>query len=157
MTIVRNWVGNLENIYHESTQQEKAQISEVRAEYFIPIIPKETSNETSNECAICLEEDSKPKVYFCPSHAFHVDCLAQNFFAKSKQLLTSWHATRKVSEGHVSYPSSIVKEALASCPQCRGTPIVDHQLRLEIKEVGSSTSKWSGRVELREKNMDPLA
>ena len=131
-------------------------IEEISAEHFIPLIPKEASKKDEG-CPIC-DDDAKnvPQVYFCSNHAYHVDCLVKHFFSKSDNLLRDLIIDRKVelrgSESTVTYPSSIPRDELPSCPECRGKPIVDHHLYLWVKEEGYRFPRGSGIVELREEN-----
>jgi len=130
-------------------------VNGVTSEYLFPLIPDFRSER--DECPMCLEEEGE-KVYFCPDKSYHIKCLPQLFVQRFPNLLNGWNFTRHIEasqDAHtgrmretVTYPSSIPRDNLPVCPDCRRNPTVDHQLYLTVNDrlKGSCTS---GLVTLR--------
>jgi hypothetical protein len=120
-------------------------VQDVVAQYYFPLIPD--TREPKEECPICLESEEEAenrKYYFCPDKSYHLLCLPSLFYPKIPQLLQGWQYNRSVTpivDGNgiviseiVSYPSTLPRRNLPSCPDCRRNPTIDHQLYFTVRD-----------------------
>jgi hypothetical protein len=134
-------------------------IRSVAARYLFPLIRDRRPEQ--EDCPICLDNSNaseNPKIYFCPDKSYHIKCLPDLFFQRSAHLLNGWRTTRHTTDHYrngvhthstVSYPSSIPRSNLPTCPDCRRNPTVDHQLYFTVHDQLKGSCD-SGLVTLRD-------
>ncbi len=96
----------------------------IRYKYFFSVFQSLREN---TDCAICLEEGAD--TYFCSNHTYHLHCALGTISEKLKRiniaynrLVTSISRNYHYSHDEVTYTSSVSRNDLPNCPECRGAP-----------------------------------